>query len=223
MKRVLSIGAHPDDIEIGCCGTEILLKQKGYEIIHVIITSGEEGSISKSKQELKSIREKEAKNAANVIGVNQVIFLGFPDGLTALTKEMKIQLIHLIRTLQPEIVFTHAKSDLFPDHQIVHQLSLSAMTAAKGPWYPDAKGVPYAVSQIYGYEVWNPITHHQAAVGIESTIAKKIEALNCYISQIHSVDYVSAVKGLAAYRGAMTMKGKFAEVFEVLHCEIPVL
>lgn len=111
IKRVLSIGAHPDDSEIGCCGTEILLKQKGYEIIHVIITSGEEGSSSVPKQELKSMRENEAKNAANIIGVNQIIFLGFPDGLTAFTKEMKIQLIHLIRTLQPEIVFTHAKHE----------------------------------------------------------------------------------------------------------------
>lgn len=43
-KQILSFGAHPDDVEIGCAGAEYLLMQKGYEVTHVYVTSGEAGS-----------------------------------------------------------------------------------------------------------------------------------------------------------------------------------
>ena len=61
---MLSFGTHPDDIEIGCGGTEALLAQKGYEITHVILTSGEAGSDSIPPWELGAIREREAIEAA---------------------------------------------------------------------------------------------------------------------------------------------------------------
>ncbi|MGE5856424.1 MAG: PIG-L deacetylase family protein, partial [Syntrophaceae bacterium] len=79
---MLSFGTHPDDIEIGCGGTEALLAAKGYEIAHVILTSGEAGSDRTPPWELGPIREKEAIEAAKVLGAGNVEFLRYPDGLT---------------------------------------------------------------------------------------------------------------------------------------------
>lgn len=216
MKTVLSFGAHPDDIEIGCGGTEILLCEKGYKVIHVIITSGEEGGVGVSKEELAYQREREALAAALIIGVEKLEFLRYPDSLTGYDKAMKMQLIKLIRHYAPDIIFTHATSDNFPDHKIVNHLVLSAITGAAGPWFLDIKLKPHLVPEVLGYEVWHPIQHFQTVVCIEKVIDKKLQALACHKSQIKSIDYLSATKGLAAYRGVMSMKSSYAEVFEVI-------
>ena len=215
MKTVLAIGAHPDDIEIGCGGTELILKDRDYRLIHVIVTSGEEGSLSSNFNELASTREAEAIASAEILKADEVVFLRFPDGLTAYSKEMKIEVIKQIRKFKPEIVFTHSSSDHFSDHSVVHALSMSAITAAAGPWYP-ASLKPHSVSKIYGYEVWHPLNRHQLVVDVTSVMNKKLEALACHKTQTKDVAYLEGVQGLARFRGAMTMVGKFAEVFEVL-------
>ena len=93
MKTVLSIGAHPDDIEIGCGGTEALLKDKGYTIIHLVISSGEQGSLTLPTDVLIQKRENEALESGKLIGASDVIFLRLPDGLTTFDLEAKIKLI----------------------------------------------------------------------------------------------------------------------------------
>lgn len=216
MKTVMSIGAHPDDIEIGCAGTEILLKEKGYRLVHVVATNGEEGSLSVPADELSKKRRQEAEKSGDVIGIDAIEFLNLPDGLTSFTKEAKIDLIKHIRKYAPEIVFTHSSSDHFPDHAVIHKLTTDALAAAKGPWYPGAEGEPHRVDKVYGYEVWHPINRHQLAVDISASMDKKMSALKQHYSQVDGVDYLAAINGLAKYRGAMTMLGQYAEVFEVI-------
>ena len=217
MKKIaLAIGAHPDDIEIGCGGTLCLLHDQGYEISHVIVTSGEEGSLKSTKEELRQLRKAEARKSAEVIGSQKVIFFDAPDGLTSFTKELKVHLITLIREIRPDIVFTHAQSDHFPDHALVHKLSMAAITASGGPWYPDGGIVPHQVQKVFGYEVWNPISNFQTAINIEFSIDRKLEALKQHSSQIEDINYLKAIAGLAQYRGVMSMSGAYAEVFETL-------
>ncbi len=216
MKTVMAIGAHPDDIEIGCAGTEILLKEKGYRLIHVVATNGEEGSLLFSPDELAKKRREEAIRSGRLIGIDKIEFLNLPDGLTNYGKESKLELIKLLRLYRPEIVFTHSTSDHFPDHSIVNRLSLAAIQAAKGPWYPGAPDPPHFVASVYGYEVWHPLNKHQLAVNISSSMDRKILALKEHFSQTEGVDYLAAISGLAKYRGAMSMLGEFAEVFEVI-------
>jgi LmbE family N-acetylglucosaminyl deacetylase len=219
MKTVLAIGAHPDDIEIGCAGTECLLKRQGYSLVHLMLTSGDEGSLSIPRAQLVAQREHEASAAAKVLGVDEVIFMRQPDGLTSFSKQLKVDLIRVIRRLKPEIVFVHASSDTFLDHSVTRELTLAALRGAGGPWYPDAGHEPHVVPTVLGYEVWHPMSVHQMAVNIEDSFQTKVDALNCHFSQVADVDYVAAVRGLAEYRGALTMKGKQAEVFEILRAD----
>lgn len=215
-KIILAIGAHPDDIEIGCGGTLSILREKGHDLTQLIVTSGDEGALQTEKKTLAKKREEEATQSGNLLKTSRMIFFREPDGLTGYSKELKIRLISVLRDLRPDIVFTHARSDHFPDHQIVHQLTLASILGASGPWYADAGGHPHQVSEVYGYEVWNPISTLQASFDISSAIDRKMELIRCHSSQIAGVDYLAAIKGLARYRGVMSLSGEYAEVFEVL-------
>lgn len=215
-KLVLAIGAHPDDIEIGCGGTLCLLRDQGYEIVHLIVTSGEEGSTTLGKTELSQLRKNEARRAADMIGAKDVIFLGAEDGLTDYSKGLKTRLIAILRELRPEIVFTHSGSDHLTDHKVVHELTVASVTASAGPWYQEAGDRPHSVQKMFGYEVWSPIPAFQVAIDIGSVLNRKTKALEQHSSQIQDVDYLNAIVGLAQYRGVMSMTGSHAEVFEVL-------
>ena len=220
MKRVLSIGAHPDDIELGCGGTELWLKERGYELVRAFVTSGEAGDRHMPKAELARLREAEARDSAKTCGVAEVVFLGEPDGLTHFTEKQRARVIDLIRRVRPEILFVHASHDTFPDHQVVHQLVLSALTGAAGPWFQETSGEPHTVTHVYGYEVWHPIPSPQLTVPIGAFLEKKLESLRAYRSQIEAVDYVSAARGLAAYRGVTSLQKEPAEAFEVIRTSL---
>ena len=67
-KTIMAFGSHPDDIEIGCGGAELKAMANGHEVIHVVLTSGEAGSLSINSEKLAGIREKEARKAAKALG-----------------------------------------------------------------------------------------------------------------------------------------------------------
>ena len=215
-KVVLSFGAHPDDIEIGCGGTESKLISEGYQVYHVYVTSGEAGSKTLTKEKLRQIREAEALSSAKVLGVSNVKFLRIEDGFTQYDEALRATIINLIRDIRPEKVFVHGACDLFPDHQLVHKLVMSAIMGAAGPWFQETTGEPWNVPEIYGYEVWHPMSTFQLAVDISEHLDNKISALRCFESQVTPTKYDEAFTGLARYRGVMSWSGDYAEVFEIL-------
>ena len=111
----------------------------------------------------------------------------------------------------------------FLDHKIVNTLLLSALSAAESKCYKGAGGKSHSVELILGYEVWYPINSYQIAVNISSTIKRKIQAIRCHKSQIDSVKYDDAFIGLAKYRGILSQKGRYAEVFEIYKADDKIL
>lgn len=212
---ILAIGAHPDDVEIGCAGTLRKFILLGIDVHFLIMTDGSAGSIKINNQQLIEIRKNEAITAAEILGVKSIQFFGLEDGLTGFSRKDKIELIKIIRKIKPAKIFTHAKSDLFNDHAIIHNLVMSAVAVSGGPWFSEVEIAPFEVCEIYGYEVWNPINNFHSAVDITETMQTKLLALSLHKSQTQEINYSEAVKGLAAYRGVMSGKGRFAEVFEV--------
>lgn len=216
--KILSFGAHPDDIEIGCGGVELKLAAQGCEIYHAILTKGEEGSLTINKETLAKTRKLEALNAGEVIGAKSVHFFDYQDGLTYFSKEMKIEIIAHIRKIRPDIIFVHAPEDNQPDHQLSSKLVLDAMAAASGPWFPDAKGLPHLPKLVLGYEVWSPLPRPTMVINISKYLDKKIEAINKFGSQTHDIDYAGAIAGLASYRSLLTKDNQPAEAFQILFC-----
>ena len=220
MAAILAFGAHPDDIEFGCGGTVRKLIEKGWSAVHVCVTSGEAGSSTIDRATLAATREQEARRAAEVLGAERVHFLRAADGLTQYSRDHKIAVINLIREVRPEILFVHASSDQFPDHKLIHELVMSAVAGAAGPWYQESIGKPHLASTILGYEVWHPLNTFQLSVDITTTVERKLAALRCHQSQIESTHYDEAALGLARYRGVKSFSRSHAEVFEVLRTSI---
>ena len=116
-KKVLVIGAHPDDPETMCGGTMLKLKAMGAEIVSVYLTSGEAGIKGKSHEEARTIRQAEALQACKAMNV-RAIFLTQIDGNTEANKERYAEMKALIEREKPDMVITHWPIDSHRDHRV---------------------------------------------------------------------------------------------------------
>ena len=116
-KKVLVIGAHPDDPETMCGGTMLKLKTRGAEVVSVYLTSGEAGIKGKNHEEARSIRQAEARHACKVMGV-KAEFLTQIDGNAEVNKERYAEMKALIEREKPDMVITHWPIDSHRDHRV---------------------------------------------------------------------------------------------------------
>lgn len=114
-KKVLVIGAHPDDPETCCSGTMILMRKAGYDVVAVYLTRGQAGIKGKSHDEAAAIRTQEALNACKVMDVRP-IFMDQVDGSAEVNAARYKQMRDLIEQENPDIVFTHWPVELHRDH-----------------------------------------------------------------------------------------------------------
>ena len=116
-KKVLVIGAHPDDPETMCGGTMLKLKAMGAEVVSVYLTSGEAGIKGKNHEEARYIRQAEARHACEVMGV-KAEFLTQIDGNAEVNKERYAEMKALIEREKPDMVITHWPIDSHRDHRV---------------------------------------------------------------------------------------------------------
>jgi len=115
--KVLCLGAHCDDIEIGCGGTILkLIQQYNIEEIHWVVFCSNE------------LREKEARKSAGLFlkgAENKIIKVhSFRDGyMPAQWSEIKDQFEELKKQADPDVIFTHTREDRHQDHRIVHNFT----------------------------------------------------------------------------------------------------
>ncbi len=102
------IVAHPDDAEFLCGGTVAKWCDQGWTVYYVLATSGDKGThdAALSVQELAALREQEQREACRVLGVREVIFLGYPDGFLQPDVELRGEIVRLLRRYRPDVVLT---------------------------------------------------------------------------------------------------------------------
>jgi hypothetical protein len=107
-KTLMAIMAHPDDIDFGSSGSIAKWCAEGWTVYYVLATSGDKGTHDPafSPQELAATREEEQREAARILGVKEVFFLGYPDGFLEPTHELREQLVRLFRVYKPDVVLT---------------------------------------------------------------------------------------------------------------------
>jgi LmbE family N-acetylglucosaminyl deacetylase len=106
-KTLMCIMAHPDDIDFGSAGSVARWCSEGWTVYYVLATSGDKGTHGEmSPQELAATREEEQREAARILGVKDVIFLGYPDGFLEVTPELRGQIVRLFRKYRPDVVLT---------------------------------------------------------------------------------------------------------------------
>ncbi|MEW6718093.1 MAG: PIG-L deacetylase family protein [Chloroflexota bacterium] len=196
---VLVIVAHPDDPEFGMGGTIARWTRSGAKVTYLITTDGSRGSsdANMTRENLAEIRQAEQRAAARVLGVSEVVFLGYPDGATKNTPELQRDLVRHIRSVHPDIVMTHdPTARIFdnswlnhPDHRAVGDAALDAIYpfARDRLSFPEleCEGLsPHKVLDIY----LTPTNESNEIVDISDTIDQKIKALQEHRSQIGDPD-----------------------------------
>jgi LmbE family N-acetylglucosaminyl deacetylase len=184
-ERALAIGAHPDDIEIGCGGTLAKWAASGCTIHHLVLTDGSKGTWDPG-QDLASLvatRQDEQREAARRLGGGEVRFLGWPDGELRNTIREQWEVCRWIRQIRPDIVFGHdpwRRYRLHPDHRNAGFVTTDALVAARDPQFFSDQGLaPHRPAALLLWEADVP-NHVENVAGFE---AVKIEALLAHRSQ----------------------------------------
>jgi LmbE family N-acetylglucosaminyl deacetylase len=195
IQRVAVIFAHPDDAEFGSAGTSAKLVAEGKQVFYVVVTDGSKGSSDPdiSTQELVATRQKEQCDAADVIGVSDVAFLGFEDGMLEPTIPVKRAVVAAIRRFKPDVVICPSPERNLeqnvrvqhPDHLAVGEAALAAVypLARDRKTFPDLLGEglePHAVAEVWVTGTTSP----DFFVDITEHLDTKIRALKAHVSQV---------------------------------------
>lgn len=223
VQRVLVITAHPDDSEFGAGGTVAKLVKEGKQVVYCIVTNGNKGSRDRTMtpERLVKIREEEQRNAARVLGVDTVDFLGFPDCEVEDTRESRMAVAAAIRRHRPDLVIcqnphrTKNPGGSHRDHRTVAGIALDCVypLARDHMAFPEllAQGLePHKVKEVHMMWWDNP----ELVVDISDTMDLKIKALACHASQFQ--DFVGVEKRVRE-RGAQLGKPKgyaYSETFD---------
>ncbi len=194
--RILVIAAHPDDIEFGVAGSVARWAAEGAHVTYCIITDGSAGSNEPDVDlvELVRRRQEEQRAAAAVVGVHDVRFLGYTDGVLQPTLELRRALTQLIRETRPYRVVCQDPTTYYvgdgyinhPDHRAAGEAALYAVfpSAETRPIFSDLpmEGfAPHHVSEVY---LTLAPDASNLVVDISDTMERKIEALLCHRSQL---------------------------------------
>ena len=191
IKTVLAIGAHPDDLELGCGATLAKLISQGVHVRALVLTKGTRGCSDRDN------REAETREALDRLGVKDFVQHDLPDTqLPAFLNEVIHLICEQVQDLNPQRVYTMFREDRHQDHRAVHEASMVA-----------CRPVP----QILGYEtpssqpaftpsVWEPID--------ERFLVLKIAALMSHVSQAHRL-YMQGdqVRAIARFHGYQINSG----------------
>ncbi len=191
-KRVLAVGAHPDDVEILCSGTLFALRGLGYEIHVASMTLGDCGSIEHSLEETSNIRYGEAQKACEVLGATYH-HAGFSDLCIFNDDNSNRRITALLRKLNPWIVITHSPQDYISDHEMTSLLVRNACFYASIPNYETrdltsaahTSAIPYLyyAQPIENIDLFGKKITPQFYVDVSGLIEQKIEMLSCHASQ----------------------------------------
>jgi LmbE family N-acetylglucosaminyl deacetylase len=187
----MAVAPHPFDNDWGMAGTVARWTGEGKDVIYVICTNGDKGTMDPNlkSEELAKTREKEQLAAANILGVREVIFLRHPDLGLEYTPEFRKEILRLILKYRPEIVttcdpdFPHYLSN--PDHRAVGRAVLDAVwpyTLAPNT-YPDLLEQGYQPHKVKEVLLWSTAEHNFRS-DISDTFNSKLAAVYCHKSQV---------------------------------------
>jgi bacillithiol biosynthesis deacetylase BshB1 len=175
--EVLAVGAHPDDVELGCGGTLARLGAAGRRFAIVSLTRGERGSRGEPEQ-----RAAEAAAGGKALGAAEVIVLDCGDGGLRRGAAEEDAVIAVLRRLRPRVVLLPPPRDRHPDHEracaLVRDACYYAGLVRRG------EGEPHRPALLLSYELHRPI-EPTLVVDVTATFERKLLALRAHRSQFH--------------------------------------
>ena len=224
---ILAIGAHPDDIELSCAGTLIAHISKGGKAGVVDLTHGEMGT-----RGTPELRQKEAANAAVIMGLSARENLGFRDSFFSNHGAHQLEIVRIIRTYQPDIVLANAVYDRHPDHgrgaSVVEEAFFKAGLSKLVTKDLNGREQPaWRPKHLYHYIQSVPL-EPDFLVDISDAMDRKMEAIKAYQSQFYDPNstepatYISSEAFLRMIEARASELGhrigvKYAEGFTTKH------
>ncbi len=197
--NILAIGAHPDDIELGCGGLLIKSARQGHNVYMYSLTRGGAGGDP-------SQRTRELARSARFIKAKQLWMDNFEDSKLTVTSELINHIEFFINKANPDLILTHSHGDVHHDHRAI---ALATLEAARFN------------SNVLSYEI--PLSRNfdpKVFVDISDVVNEKVELIEIFWSQQSKLYLKSnAIKGLAEYRALQSRLNtgiKYVEAFEVL-------
>jgi LmbE family N-acetylglucosaminyl deacetylase len=201
--RVLALVPHPDDETLGCGGVIILHSRQGDSVKVVFATDGEAGDPlgHYANSDYRELRRTEARKACEILGVRDLTFWGYQDGMLAKAEDLAERLGRLLAAERPNIIYRPSVREVHPDHW-----ALAVAVDRALETYPSSQAG-------YAYEIWATVqpTH---IIDITSVWDVKRKAVEQYQSQLRYNDYVHMVGGLNAYRSIYLPSARHVEAFE---------
>lgn len=225
LRRILCISAHPDDNEFTIGGSVAKWTREGRTVGFCLVTTGGAGvnEHTPSPEKLIPLREKETHAAARILGVKQVILLGYADGTLEPTLGMRRDLTRVIRRFRPDVVVTGDPTVRYygneymnhPDHRAVSSAALDAVfpSSETAAIFPEllAEGLPpHKVKQVFISGSLAP----DVFVDIAKTLKAKGRALKAHRSQVGKGEWVDQLLESWALRDGKRAGVRHAEAFK---------
>jgi LmbE family N-acetylglucosaminyl deacetylase len=233
-RSVLVIVAHPDDAEFMAAGTIGKWAQEGKEVNYVLCTAGDKGSSdpAMTQGKLAQIRRAEQREACNRLGVKDLVFLGYEDGVLQNTLALRKDIVRQIRRFKPDVVLCQDPTMRFsaqgyinhPDHRAAGDTALDSVypSARDAMVFPELLGEglePHKVKEVYLGGSSAP----DVFIDIECSIHLKVAALKAHVSQVGDGprpdrpgwDLETVIRERAAQTGE-PMGLKFAESYKYI-------
>ncbi len=229
VERILVITAHPDDLDFGAGGTIPTWTAKGIHVSYCICTHGDQGGNDENvtRDEMRQIREREQRDAGAALGVTDIHFLDYHDGLLEPTIALRKDIVRVIRKVRPQRIVVQSPERNYDRIFASHPDHLAAAEAAMQAVYPDC-GNPFSFPDLKSeekLEPWNVTEawvmtnsfadHH---IDITETFPLKMKALYAHVSQVsHNPDLEKNVRSWGeANAEALGMTGRLIETFKVV-------
>ena len=190
VRRVLVVAAHPDDLETACGGTVALLIRHGIEVSLLLGTDGDIGThdLSFTRESLAATRRQETRNAAALLGLKEVIFLGHHDGELVADLALRAEIAGAYRRLQPDTIFTFDPfwaGQAHPDHTAAGRAAVDAYMPSKMELYHAEQLVDEVkvadVKRFYFFGGSN--REGEITIDISAVWDAKVAATRCHVSQ----------------------------------------
>ncbi len=139
-QRVLCVVAHPDDVEYGTSSAVAAWTSQGVEVAYLLLTRGEAGMDAFPPDHTAELRVREQVAGSSVVGVTQVDFLDYPDGVLVYNLEMRRDIARAIRRFRPDAVVVGSWEVEFvaglnqADHRVAGLAALDAVRDAGNRW-----------------------------------------------------------------------------------------
>ncbi len=199
-QRILVVLAHPDDPEFFFGATIARWIDAGHKVSYLLLTHGDKGGadLSVSPEELMAKREVEQRNAARILGVEDIQYLDHPDGFLHPDDNIRKEVVRVIRQHKPDVLVSCNPLDYFirgtyinhPDHRAAGLITLDAVFPAAGNvyYYPelirDENLEPHTPSEVWLSSWQDP----ELAIDITEFWPIKAKALHEHASQIGEVE-----------------------------------